>query len=289
MKVPPVSSPAEMGCLEWKRSTVDETSTALIWIATIMALVNDRCICLRRVEFSETSQILTLFSRGRGVVKVIAKGAHRVNKNGSSKFGGGIDLMDLGEATFTDRLEKDLATLTEWKLIEGHRPLRFNLRALYLGISAIEWAGIFFHERDPHPEVFDLLDAALLEFGKPTLEQAYVAYQMALLQHAGFLPEIWNCASCSADQKILPPRVGFDSRQGGLLCNNCMGAFPQRMNLDGKLIAILRTFDRLLKDGAHWQKLPKLTRLQSDPINRLLGKHASESADRELRLLDYIL
>ena len=26
-----------------------------------MALVHDRCICLRKVEFSETSQILTLF------------------------------------------------------------------------------------------------------------------------------------------------------------------------------------------------------------------------------------
>jgi DNA repair protein RecO (recombination protein O) len=252
-----------------------------------MALVNDRCICLRKVEFSETSQILTLFSRGRGVVKVIAKGAHRVNKNGSSKFDGGIDLMDLGEATFTDRVDQDLATLTEWKLIEGHRPLRYNLRGLYLGISAIEWAGIFFHERDPHPEAFDLLNIALLEFSKPTLEQAFVAYQMDLLKHAGFYPEIWRCVGCSADMKNMPGRVGFDSHHGGLLCNNCMGAYPHRMNLDGKLIGILRTFDRLLKEG--WQKLPKLTRLQSDPINRMLGRYASEAADRELRLLEYIL
>ena len=32
-----------------------------------MPLERDRCICLRRTEYSETSQILTLFSREYGI------------------------------------------------------------------------------------------------------------------------------------------------------------------------------------------------------------------------------
>ena len=42
-----------------------------------MALLHDRCICLCKVEYSETSQILLLFSRDYGLQRVVAKGAHR--------------------------------------------------------------------------------------------------------------------------------------------------------------------------------------------------------------------
>src|SRR4030095_5051404 len=116
-----------------------------------MSLVNDRCICLRRAEYSETSQILLLFGRAHGLVRVIAKGAHRVTKAGASKFGGGIDLLDLADATFTDRADKDLSTLTEWKLLDGHLELRRSLRGLYLGFYAAELVGLLIEEHDPHP------------------------------------------------------------------------------------------------------------------------------------------
>ena len=52
-----------------------------------MPLQPDRCICLRKFEYSETSQILTLLGKDTGLVRVIAKGAHRKTKAGASKFG----------------------------------------------------------------------------------------------------------------------------------------------------------------------------------------------------------
>src|SRR5947208_15639057 len=101
-------------------------------------LLSDPCLCLRKTEYSETSQILTLLSRTHGLLRVIAKGAHRTTKSGSSKFGGGIDLLDLADAVFTHAPEKQLATLCEWTLRDGHLELRKNLRALYLGLYAAE-------------------------------------------------------------------------------------------------------------------------------------------------------
>src|SRR5690349_9300223 len=120
-----------------------------------MPLVRDRCICLRKFEYSETSQILTLFSRDYGLLRAIAKGAHRVTKAGASKFGGGIDLLDVGDAVFTHSPEKDLATLTEWTLREGHLELRRGLRGMYLGLYAAELMAMLFEEHDAHVELFD--------------------------------------------------------------------------------------------------------------------------------------
>src|SRR5690349_24614117 len=118
-----------------------------------MPLEHDRCICLRKVEYSETSQILTLFARRHGRVRLIAKGAHRRTKAGASKFDGGLDLLDLGDAVFSLRLEKDLATLTEWSLRDGHLELRGDLRSLYLAQYAAEMSGLLIEEHDPHPQL----------------------------------------------------------------------------------------------------------------------------------------
>src|SRR5689334_14785344 len=122
-----------------------------------MALIQDRSICLRKVEYSETSQILLLLTREHGLVRVIAKGAHRRTKAGASKFDGGADLLDIGNAVFTDRTDKDLATLCEWGLREGHLELRRSLRGMYLAQYAAELVALLFEEHDPHPNLFDRL------------------------------------------------------------------------------------------------------------------------------------
>src|SRR5579864_8525953 len=137
-----------------------------------MPLVNDRCICLRKVEYSETSQILTLFSRAHGILRVIAKGAHRRTKAGASKFDGGIDLLDVGDAVFSHDPARDLVPLTEWSLKEGHLALRQNLRAIYLGMYAAELVSRLFEEHDPHVEVFDRLEALPADLASPRREEA---------------------------------------------------------------------------------------------------------------------
>jgi len=95
-----------------------------------MALVSDDAICLFKTEFSETSQILSLLTRTQGIVRVIAKGAHRRTKAGASRFDGGIDLLDLGQCVYSGDPARELAILTDWKLSDGHLELRRNLRGL---------------------------------------------------------------------------------------------------------------------------------------------------------------
>src|SRR3954469_5309666 len=161
-----------------------------------MALARDRCICLRKLEYSETSQILQLFGREHGLLRVIAKGAHRRTKAGASKFDGGIDLLDVGDAVFTFDLARDLNTLTEWGLREGHLELRGSLRAMYLAQYAAELVALLFEEHDPHPAVFDSLLALLPELATPRAEETFLTFELDLLRNSGYLPELESCAEC---------------------------------------------------------------------------------------------
>jgi DNA repair protein RecO (recombination protein O) len=247
-----------------------------------MPLVHDRCICLRKVEYSETSQILTLFGREHGRVQLIAKGAHRRTKAGASKFDGGVDLLDLGEAVFSLAPERDLCPLTEWHQIDGHLELRRSLRSMYLGLYAAELVNLLIEDHDPHPSLFERMEQALAALGTPRIEERFLAFELDLLREAGYLPEFAACISCgtaSDDSR----RVYFSSDRGGVVCDSCEATIHDRLEIDPRLLRIARGF--LLPR----QRLPRLTRHQTNPINAMLARHLEHTLSRRLRMVPYVL
>lgn len=261
-----------------------------------MALARDRCICLRKLDYSETSQILLLFGREHGLLRVIAKGAHRRTKAGASRFDGGLDLLDVGDAVFTFDPAKELNLLTEWGLREGHLELRRTLRAMYLGQYAAELIALLFQEHDAHPALFDRLVQTLPELATPRAEETFLTFQLDLLRESGYLPELGRCGECGL------PAAGdeyayFSPNRGGVVCRNCEGAVPDRMSLDARLLRLVQSVLRLPRGGGGNgsamagvpQRLPRLTRHQTDPINRLLAGHVEHTLGRRLRMSQYVL
>jgi len=246
-----------------------------------MPLAHDRCICLFKTKYSETSQILTLFSREHGILRAIAKGAHRRTKAGASRFDGGVDFLDLGSAVFTYDPDRELCTLTEWHLDEGHLGLRQSLRAMHLGLYAGELAGRLIEEHDPHPEVFDKLAAVLPNLATPRREEAFLAFALDLLRASGYLPELLACVSCgtTAEDWSL---AWFSPSRGGIVCRNCETVIPDRRELDIRLLRLLQTLLRA-------PRLPQLTRRQTDPLNRLLADQIENTLGRPLRMRPYVL
>ncbi len=253
-----------------------------------MALLRDRCICLRKTEYSETSQILVLLSREHGLVRVIAKGAHRRTKAGAGKFDGGIDFLDLGEAVFTDSEARDLNTLTDWKLQNGHQHLRKDLRGIYLGLYGAEVLSLVIEERDPHPELFDRFAAVLSALGGKSNEEVFLVFELDVLQETGHLPELSSCVACR--QPINDREAMFFSiSRGGLICQACSPSVPDRQSIDHRLLRLLQSLLRLPRDGGVPQRLPRLTRHQTDPINRLLARYIQHQVGRGLKSAKYIL
>ena len=152
-------------------------------------MTRDRAICIRKTDFSETSQILSLFGRTHGVIRVIAKGAFRRSKAGLSKFDGGIDLLDYGECLYIAKAGRDLATLTDWKQLNGHRELRRSLPGVLLGQSVAEIVGHLLPEQDPHPAMFDRVAATLSHLAGDRGEEHFLALLIDLLSEAGYRPD----------------------------------------------------------------------------------------------------
>lgn len=253
-----------------------------------MALVSDRCICLRKTEFSETSQILTLFAREHGVTRVIAKGAHRRTKAGASKFDGGIDFLDVGQAVFQHEPARDLPLITEWNLREGHLALRKTLRGIYLGLYAAEMVDRLIEEHDPHVELFDRLEAVIPQLATARREEHFLAFELELLRESGYLPELMACVSCGTPQDGRQA-IYFSSAEGGIICRDCEGHFPGRIEQDPRLLRLLQTILKLPRSNGSILRLPQLTRHQTDPINRMLTAHVEQTLGRRLRMPRWVL
>ena len=74
-------------------------------------LAKDIAICIRAVDYSETSQILTFFARETGKISAIAKGSKRPK----SAFDGPIEVFSQGKIVFSSPNREKLATLTEFE------------------------------------------------------------------------------------------------------------------------------------------------------------------------------
>lgn len=250
-----------------------------------MPLVHDQAVCLRVTPYSETSQILSLFSREHGRVRLIAKGATRRTRAGKSKFDGGLDLLDSGDAVFSFAPDRELSVLMEWRLRDGHLALRRHLRAMYLGLYATELVERLVEQHDAHPKLFDQLERLLARLADVEAREAVaVAFQLNLLRQVGLLPDFGRCAGGTSAHSA--QRLGFSPRLARLVCDEEIVTTPDALPVSPEALEAIMSLLRLPRAGG---ELPALSRAQAEAANRLLVAHVQEQTGARLRLARYIL
>jgi DNA repair protein RecO (recombination protein O) len=241
-------------------------------------------ICLRTVDYSETSQVVHFLARASGVVHLLAKGSKRPK----SATGGAIDLLHEGELVFLPRSSEALGTLAEFTETASHAELRRDARRLNTALYMIELVSEALAEADPHPEVFDLLHNALARLGQVDASAAAVLayFQWRLLRHVGLLGQLDTCISCGrALHGAGRPAKGvvFSSREGGLLCGDCENTSGEAYRLSGAALAALAAL-RAAQAG----RRVALRSAQADAVNRLLAYHLSQQLGKPLKMARHV-
>jgi len=246
----------------------------------------ESAICLRKSDYSETSQVVCFFTRGWGLVRLLAKGSKRPK----SKSGGSIDLMSEGDLVFIASSRQTLSTLIEFTETVSHADLRQDASRLNAGLLMIELVGEFMPEADPHPEAFDLLHNGLARLGQPDAPvPAVLAYfQWRLLRHAGVLGELERCVVCGGPVAPSDDRTArdayFSSAEGGLVCGGCEAGLPEKYRLDGPTLAGLAALP-----AAHAGRKVALPDKQAHGVNRLLAYHAAYQLGKPLKMPPYAI
>jgi hypothetical protein len=85
--------------------------------------------------------------------------------------------------------------------------------------------------------------------------------------------------------------VYFSARRGGAICGACagIGAAGDRRPIDVRLLRLAAGIIGLPRVDGIPQRLPKLTRRQTDPLNALVADYVQHTLARPLKLPRYVL
>lgn len=129
-----------------------------------MASEKALAIVLRVVDFSESSCVVTLFTREFGKIGALAKGARRPK----SAFDAALDVLAVCRIVFLKKSADVLDLLTEAKLARRFRSAQKDLTRLYAGYYVAELLNELTDNGDPYPDLFDWANESLLALdGRP--------------------------------------------------------------------------------------------------------------------------
>jgi DNA repair protein RecO (recombination protein O) len=259
-------------------------------------LTKDLAICIHAVDYSETSQVVTFFTRETGKISAIAKGSKRPK----SAFGGPIEILAYGDIVFTATGGEKLATLTEFEQKPGFNSPAENLFALNCALFAAELVTNLTDEYDPHPQLFDNF-VQFLQNVREIRDTRYeprnnlallILFQLSLLKEVGLQPILSYCVNCKTRYerpaatcrrwhggRVTSDELYFSSSANGLLCKDCEANFPDKIRLTKTAANFLSNL-KLIANG------DEKTLLE---IEKVFVRHFTEILRRTPKMAKYVL
>ncbi|MEX2216510.1 MAG: DNA repair protein RecO [Phycisphaeraceae bacterium] len=276
-----------------------------------MSRFKDQAVCIRHIDWSETSQVVALFTREQGKVRGLAKGSRRTSPGAIARFSGGIDLLTRGEVIATIKPTTELAAITEWDLQDPFHHLRTDLTAWRLGMYAADLAGALTADHDAHPVTFDAMVRFLEAIGEesakpraaggPGAQAVLLRFQWDVLSDCGFKPELKvdvrsgealdERDGAGAAASAASGALVFDARAGGLTREAVESVAAGRVSSGGpwrvrkETVALLRSLD----EGKGAAAVEAMDAERLTRANRLLCVYVRAIVDRELPTMGFVL
>ncbi|MDQ7822124.1 MAG: DNA repair protein RecO [Candidatus Eremiobacteraeota bacterium] len=196
-----------------------------------MPLFKTKGIVLKKQEYGECDEIISLLSPDYGKIKVIVKGVRKVKGSQVGKF----ELFS--EVSLLLARGRNIEKCMQAQLLAPHSGLREDLVRLSYGLYYLELFDRFLPFSEPHPSLYRLIKKALHlleEELEPELLSVLLLYHF--LKALGYEPSLTHCAECG-DSEVLRR---FSPSQGGLCCGNCLGSSRGSLAVDEEVLTLLR-------------------------------------------------
>lgn len=180
-----------------------------------MGTYRDTGVVLRTQKLGEADRIVTMLTRGRGVVRAVGRGVRKT----SSRFGGRLEPFMHVDVMFAEG--RSLDVVTQVVTID---PFASHLGADYgaytAGTAMLETAERLVSDTaEPSVPQYHLLVGALRALTEHRQPPGVLldSFQLRSLAIAGYAPSFDSCARCGLEG----PHRHFHAGSGGMLCDGC--------------------------------------------------------------------
>lgn len=223
-------------------------------------IVKTEGVVLRSTKYRETSKIVTVYTRGFGKVKAIAKGA-RQSKN---TYGSSLEPMSYVFLVLYKKEHRDIQLISQCDVIQSFRHLSENLDKMAAGMSMIELVEKVSHDEEANEKLFGLLTGALSAVNTAALKPWNLLYgfEIRLAGILGFQPDFEKCVSCGRFvEKGFGNSIFFFIGKGGPMCPSHADSMGMKVNVS---VQSLRILGRLAAAGT----FEEMTSIEVDEAHR---------------------
>jgi len=216
-------------------------------------ILQTEAVVLRSIDYGETSQIVTLFTRQRGKVAAMAKGARR----SGSRFGSTLQPMSYTHAVIYYKPSRGVQTLSECSHVHFFDGIMRSLESVSCGLRVVELVHALMQDEEQNASAFNLVLQTLERLNR-TVERTdnlLFYFQLRFASVLGFAPDINREALESLAER------GILSLENGTIS-------PERVSASGTIRAASRQSLRAFAVCAR-ADLESVMRMHLDPGTRL--------------------
>lgn len=230
-------------------------------------------IIVNETNYGETSKILNVITKEKGLISVMAKGCKNLKsplRSVSSKLTYGTFIIYYKE--------NKISTLKEVSVLDNFKNLKKDITSISYAAYMLELSeGVIKQNNDPR--IFDLLIQSLKKIDED-FEPLVIMniLELKYLEFLGVMPIIDSCAMCGKKTGI----VTLSSYRGGYVCKDC---YTNETMVSDKTIKLIRMF--------YYVDISKITKLDissksKNEINLFLDDYYSRYTGLYLKSKSFI-
>lgn len=198
-------------------------------------IVKTEAVVLRKVNYGDTSSILSLYTSEFGKISAIIKGG----RNPKSKMGMIADPPNQLEVILYNKNTREVQFLSGAEIIAHFPHLKENLDSLKFAYAVIELVQKLTPDDEPNKRIFNGLIRILSLFNssdeKP--EIIFSRFTLFFIEELGYNIDIDKCSVCES-MDLKDKVLGFNLERG-LLCENCRCEHVDNFKIDMELFNYL--------------------------------------------------
>jgi len=209
-----------------------------------MPLIQTEVIILGSRKFSESSKIISVFTKDRGRVSLLVKGGRK----GTKKFPGGLETLNRVEAQFYHKSGRELHNFRSADLVEAYASLRKDLALTYTALSLAETVERTTLPEDANAGLFAALADSFSALNRISIHPWTIRWRglLGICRALGFGMSLEGCQACGRKG----PMRGFNLSRGGFVCSACYQPDADTVALPGEIWGILRFLNSCPADAA---------------------------------------
>ncbi len=193
-------------------------------------------IIMDMIELRESDLLVTFFTKEKGKLKGIAKGAKRSKK----RFFNCLDLFCFVDMELENKKNKDLWFLHSCKLIEPFNKIRENYTSYVLASYMIELIDILFPIGVTDELMFKTIVKSLnMLHNKYNCELVLINFEAKIMSIGGYRINLERCQNCGRPYQGKGKGV-FVAYKGGIVCLKCFRHKYDSVLLEPEAIQNLR-------------------------------------------------